>query len=163
MDGASSESCSQVIVALAALGIDIDTDERFVKNGWTAVDALSSYGVSGGGFKHTPSGTRNGLASEQGYYALTAYFRVKEGKTSLYDMSDMEETPSEMSKGDVNGDGMVSADDLTMLSRHVAQIEMLNGAAVLKAADVTGDGQISADDLTVLSRYVAQIIDSFDE
>ena len=35
------------------------------------------------------SGSRDGMATEQGYYALTAYYRFIEGKTSLYDMSDV--------------------------------------------------------------------------
>lgn len=163
IDGSSSESCAQVLVALTALGIDPDTDERFIKNGWTVVDAISSFGVSGGGFKHVPSNTElNGLATLQSYYALTSYYRVKEGKTSLYDMSDVEVVPALRPKGDVTGDGEVSADDLTVVSRHVAQIEPLKGNAVLRAADVTKDGGVSADDLTVLSRYVAQIITTLD-
>lgn len=53
------------------------------------LDALCSYVVEGGGFRHLTSGERNGMATEQGYYALTAYFRLKDGKTSLYDMSDV--------------------------------------------------------------------------
>ena len=86
--GASSESISQVIVALATLGIDPNTDERFVKGGVSAVDGLLSYYVEGGGFKHILSGKRDGMATEQGYYALTAYYRFLAGKTSLYDMTD---------------------------------------------------------------------------
>ena len=86
--GASSESISQVIVALCTLGIDPNADERFVKDGVSAVDGLLSYYVEGGGFKHILSGKRDGMATEQGYYALTAYFRLLEGKNPLYDMTD---------------------------------------------------------------------------
>ncbi|MBQ8835530.1 MAG: DUF4430 domain-containing protein [Oscillospiraceae bacterium] len=86
--GASSESVSQVIVALCTLGIDPNTDERFVKNGMSALDGLLGYYVEGGGFKHIHSGKVDGIATEQGYYALTAYFRMLEGKTPLYDMTD---------------------------------------------------------------------------
>ena len=85
----NSESCAQVIVALTALGIDPATDSRFVKNGSTVLDALASFYVTGGGFKHTADGERNGMATEQGYYALAAYFRFVNGQTSLYDMSDV--------------------------------------------------------------------------
>ena len=85
--GASSETISQVIVALTSLGIDPHTDARFVKNGISAVDGLLSYFVEGGGFKHIHSAKRDGMATEQGYYALTAYFRFLEGKPSLYDMA----------------------------------------------------------------------------
>ena len=74
--GASSESVSQVIVALCTLGIDPNTDARFVKNGMSALDGLLGYYVEGGGFKHIHSGKIDGIATEQGYYALAAYFRA---------------------------------------------------------------------------------------
>ena len=85
----NSESCAQVIVALTALGIDPATDSRFVKNGSTVLGALAGFYVDGGGFKHTADGERNGMATEQGYYALAAYSRFLNGQTSLYDMSDV--------------------------------------------------------------------------
>ena len=86
---ANSESCAQVIVALTALGIDPASDSRFIKNGATMLDALCSYYVEGGGFKHTSDGTLNGMATEQGYYALAAYYRLVNKQTSLYDMTDV--------------------------------------------------------------------------
>ena len=91
---ANSESAAQVIVALAALDIDPNTDERFVKNGRSVIDALCGYYVDGGGFRHLSDGERDGMATEQGYYALAAYYRFLGGQTSLYDMSDVTiETP----------------------------------------------------------------------
>ena len=89
IDGTSSESISQVIVALAALGIDADKDARFIKNGTSALDALCTFYVQGGGFKHIPTGKLDGMATEQAYYALTAYFRMLDGKTALYNMTDV--------------------------------------------------------------------------
>ena len=85
----NSESCAQVIVALTALGIDPTTDSRFVKNGLTVLDALAGFYVTGGGFRHTAGGERNGMATEQGYYALAAYYRFVNAQTRLYDMSDV--------------------------------------------------------------------------
>ena len=91
---ANSESAAQVIVALTALGINPNTDPRFVKNGRSVVDALCDYYVEGGGFRHLPGGDRDGMATEQGYYALAAYYRFLNGQSSLYDMSDVTiETP----------------------------------------------------------------------
>ena len=88
-DTVNSESCAQVIVALTALGIDPTADSRFVKNGHTVLDALASFYVTGGGFRHTAGGERNDMATEQGYYALTAYYRFANAQTRLYDMSDV--------------------------------------------------------------------------
>ena len=85
----NSESCDQVIVALTALGIDPTTDSRFIKNGLTVLDALASFYVNGGGFRHTAGGDLDGMATEQGYYALAAYYRFVNAQTRLYDMTDV--------------------------------------------------------------------------
>lgn len=84
----TSESISQVVTALCALGIDPNTDERFVKNGRSAINALMDYFVEGGGFRHLLDHERDGMATEQAYYALTAYARLLSGQTRLYDMTD---------------------------------------------------------------------------
>ena len=89
----SSESCAQVIVALTAMGIDPNTDSRFVKNGKSVVDALLTYATTDGSFAHVikQDGKKepNQMATEQAYYALTAYERFTGGKTRLYDMTDV--------------------------------------------------------------------------
>ena len=85
----NSESCAQVIVALTALGIDPTADSRFVKNGLTVLDALAGFYVTGGGFRHTAGGDLDGMATEQGYYALAAYYRFVNAQTRLYDMTDV--------------------------------------------------------------------------
>lgn len=86
----NSESCAQVIVALTGLGIDPHTDSRFIKNGKSVVDALMGFAVPEGGFKHIASGKVDGMATDQGTYALVAYSRFLDGKTSLYNMTDVE-------------------------------------------------------------------------
>lgn len=60
-------------------------------------------------------------------------------------------------KGDVNLDGEVDANDMTVLARHMAGIEVLTGQA-LENADVDGNGEDNAEDLTVHARYLAGII-----
>lgn len=87
---ANSESCAQVIVALTALGINPAKDSRFIKNGVSVLDALCGFAVNGGGFKHLATETSaNGMATEQGFYALVAYYRLLNGQSSLYDMTDV--------------------------------------------------------------------------
>ena len=96
----NSESCAQVIVALAALGIDPLTDSRFIKNGITALDALCGYYTQddtlGKGFAHVKQssggyvgGAYNQMATEQAYYALNAYYRFANRQNRLYDMTDV--------------------------------------------------------------------------
>lgn len=84
----NSESCVQIIVALAELGIPLD-DARFVKDGKTMLDNLMTFYSKGNGFLHTKSGSgSNQMASEQGFYGLVAAQRLRDGKNSLYRMSD---------------------------------------------------------------------------
>ena len=117
---ATSESVSQVIVALSALGIDADTDSRFVKNGFSALDALLSYAVAGGGFKHIAAGELDGMATEQGYYALTAYNRFLEKKTSLYNMTDVV---------DMGGDSVeVPAETTVPAATEAAEVEAVESS-----------------------------------
>lgn len=89
VDGSSSESCAQVVVALTALGINPETDERFIKNGVSVVDAMCLFALDEGGFEHIPGNGINGMATEQAQYALASYFRFLEGENALYDMTDV--------------------------------------------------------------------------
>ena len=82
-ESVSSESVSQVIVALAELGIALD-DSRFVKNGNTLLDALMQFQQADGGFAHLMDGETDLLATEQAFYALVAANRVAQGESSLY-------------------------------------------------------------------------------
>lgn len=96
---ASAECNAQVIVALTALGIHPHTDTRFVKEGNSVIDALSKYYVPGTGFMHEAGQGVDGMATEQGYYALAAYNRFLNGQSSLWDMTDAKEAEPGHSNG----------------------------------------------------------------
>lgn len=110
------ESCAQVLTGLCALGIDPEKDPRFIKGGKWMVENLISYHVNNSGFMHVKAGSSNngggeagkvnGIATEQGYYALVAYQRMKNGQTSLYDMSDVKLKKG--GKGDGKGTGLAT-------------------------------------------------------
>lgn len=80
----NAESNAQVVLALASLGINPRTDERFVKNGKSAVDALMSFKVAGGKFSHLYGAKANTLATTQATYALTAYKRFVNKKSAFF-------------------------------------------------------------------------------
>lgn len=90
--GGTSESTSQVILALNTLGIPLD-DPRFVKNGQTAYDALMTFYTDmqtggEGGFLHVAGGMINQMATDQGLLALVSEVRSLTGENTVYDMSD---------------------------------------------------------------------------
>lgn len=87
---ANSESCAQVIVAATTWGVNPHMDAGFVKNGKSVLDALVEHYVEEkAAFKHVVSGDVNAIATDQACYALIAYHRFLNNKTSLYDMSDV--------------------------------------------------------------------------
>ena len=85
-----SESCAWVIVACTTWGINPDTDSRFIKNGNSVVDGLLAHYLEDvAQFQHIIGAGANGMATDQSCYALVAYNRFLNGKTSLYDYSDV--------------------------------------------------------------------------
>lgn len=68
----NAESTAQVIIALSSLGIDADSDERFVKNGRSALDALLEYRTDEG-FSHVLGKSTDTMATYQSLTALSAY------------------------------------------------------------------------------------------
>lgn len=77
------ESAAQVLTALSALGIDQNTDPRFIKNGCTVLDAMLAFRNADGSFAHTGGGF-NESATVQAFYAMRAYLRMRYGQSPLY-------------------------------------------------------------------------------
>ena len=84
----SSESVSQVILALSTYGIDCNKDARFRKKEKGLYDNLMEYYKKGGSFSHLLDGDSDPMATDQAFCAMAAYSRFLNGKTSFYDMSD---------------------------------------------------------------------------
>lgn len=143
------ESCAQVLTALASLGIDADTDERFIKNGNTLVDAIMEFSVENG-FAHVKDSGYNQMATEQAYYALVSYNRVKNGKTSLYDMSDVKNLMY-----DVNGDGVLNIVDCTLIQKYAVSLAELTDEQ-LKKADCNKDDTVNVIDATTLQKIIVE-------
>ena len=69
------ESSAQVLTALSSLGVDPDTDSRFIKNGNSVLAALLSYRNADGSFAHTGTGYSES-ATVQAFYSMRAYLRM---------------------------------------------------------------------------------------
>lgn len=57
----TEESCAQIITALCSLGIDPETDSRFIKGGHWTIENLLSYHIDGSGFMHVKAGRQQAL------------------------------------------------------------------------------------------------------
>ncbi|MCL2851984.1 MAG: S-layer homology domain-containing protein [Defluviitaleaceae bacterium] len=89
----SAESSAQVIIALTTLGIDPQSDYRFVKDSGNPITALLSLQDSASGGFTADWGdfggiVVNAMSTEQAAHALVAYDRFRSGRDALYDMRD---------------------------------------------------------------------------
>lgn len=140
-------SSAQVVVALTTLGISpTDVASGFVKDN-NLIDIISRYYVEGGGFKNNLSDVGVSLFStDQLLYSLVAYERLQEGKTSLYDMTDVIKRPS--SGGNKNpGEESPNKEPLTTQQPSTVAIE----TTASEAKDVkTGDTEATVGILILM-------------
>ena len=140
----SPESFSQILTALCALGINPETDARFVKDGKTIIDRIFDYECENG-FKHLIDGGYNQMATEQCFYSLADFVRLTGNKTSLYSMAD--------AFYDVNGDYKIDINDALLIQKYVALMVDFTEAQV-KNSDINLDGYVTIGDVTSLQRYL---------
>ena len=89
--GYPSETTSQVIIALTALGID-PTSDTFTTTGGHLLEHLFKYRANDGGFKHVIHEESNVMATEQAFLALLAYEKYQSGEGSVFDFTSMEKS-----------------------------------------------------------------------
>ena len=90
----NAESAAQIIIMMAALDIEL-TDNRFVKNGNTVLDALLSFQCENGGFAHTIGAEAGAQPTAQAYLAFCALENGSfYGLNGLDDLSHIVYTPS---------------------------------------------------------------------
>ena len=85
----TAEGTAQTVIALCSLRIDPRTDERFVKNGNSALDGLLQYRTESGMFKHTLDGEADVIATEQAALALIAMERLEQHGNRIYDFAEV--------------------------------------------------------------------------
>ena len=84
----SSESCSQVLIALTSLGINPTSDTRFAQDNQNVLTALLSYQNEDGGFAHIAGDSSDTLATSQALTALTAYALYCADGSLVYELTD---------------------------------------------------------------------------
>lgn len=162
--GADSNTAAMVVIALASVGINPETDERFIKNEASALDNLLSFVLADNiGFGYTDNSSINSYSTEQGFRALIAASQVmKTGKAfNVYDFSgntlvpgyEKEITPSGGSGSYVPKDDKIAVkvsikaiDDYWMQNKSVTLEEDATVSdALLKAIKGTGITQVGAE------------------
>lgn len=68
--------------------------------------------------------------------------------------------PTEMTLGDINGDGIITVADATMIQEYAAELRDFDPTE-LCAADTNHDGIVSVSDATLIQQYAAEMIDAF--
>lgn len=117
------ESICQTMIALCSMGIDPNTDPRFVKNSNTLLNELLKFKAGDGGFKHVLEGNANGMASEQALIALAAYQRFLNKQSGLYDYHPEKPLPSVvLPEGDKDAQNSAEVQDTLASSVKVLRI-----------------------------------------
>ncbi|MGN0133548.1 MAG: S-layer homology domain-containing protein, partial [Anaerotignum sp.] len=88
--GPDANVAAMAVIGLCAAGVNPDTDDRFVKDGVSALDGLLSFALTdNSGFGYNDNSAINAYATEQAFRALIAAKQVmKTGKAfNIYDFS----------------------------------------------------------------------------
>ena len=88
--GPDANTAAMVVIALSSVGINPETDSRFIKNNVSALDNLLQFALEdNSGFGYTDNKEKNSSATEQGFRALIAASQVmKTGEAfNIYDFS----------------------------------------------------------------------------
>ncbi|MGN0558126.1 MAG: dockerin type I domain-containing protein [Acutalibacteraceae bacterium] len=151
----NSMTTAQVVIALTSVGINPDTDERFISEGGKSViDGLLSFECKDGGFRYDKSEDASFMsgANDQALEALVSYYRLLTNQTALFDFSDVYKV--EPITGDADCDGKLTIKDVTAIQRHIAEIVSLSQQGKINA-EVTGDGKINIQDATKIQYMLA--------
>lgn len=144
----STPISSSTTGALEGATVEILNGTDVIKS--TTTDANGAYTIPA-----VTSGTYTLKVSKDRYAAYTEELVVSGG------LGEVSRTVNLL--GDIDHNGVVSANDLTLLARHVGKISRITDAYTLKVADVyknNGESIVDANDLTKLARYVGRIISS---
>lgn len=106
----NAESSAQVLVALSALGIDAESDGRFIKNSNNIFDAMASFRLPDGSYCHKAEGSSNATATSQVFYAMVAYVRMTEGRSPLYILDRSDSSALESTEASATADTVPTQD-----------------------------------------------------
>lgn len=84
---ANSVSTARAVIGLCSVGINPNTDLRFIKSGNSALDGLMKYRLQNGGFGYSSSSDESDYSASQALLAFSAYSRLINNKRRVFDFS----------------------------------------------------------------------------
>ena len=138
-----------------AYNIDLIKDGAKIQpNGKVAVSVAVPGGMDGAKCK-VYRAEADGTLSDMGAVLENGKLAFKTDHFSLYIIAEISAVP-----GDVNGDGIINANDAIAILRYNAKIETLTDVQ-LTAANVDGNDRVDSNDAILILQYDAKAIDKF--
>lgn len=140
----NTDTDAWVIVGLSSIGIDADTDSRFIKNNCSLYDGMLKYELEDySGFGWTDNKELNSYATNDAFRALVAYSNMKEtGKPyNIYASDSSSATSKVLTNGRIVTAGDSFTLDTSMLSESKKLTYTTSDSAV---AEVTKEGVVTA-------------------
>lgn len=140
----NTDTDAWVIVGLSSIGIDADTDSRFIKNNCSLYDGMLKYELEDySGFGWTDNKELNSYATNDAFRALVAYSYMKEtGKPyNIYASDSSSATSKVLTNGRIVTAGDSFTLDTSMLSESKKLTYTTSDSAV---AEVTKEGVVTA-------------------
>lgn len=148
----NSESSAQVILALCQLGIDPQTDNRFIKSGNTVIDALMTFKCESGGFSHILNGGENNIATVQAYEAFTALNSFYTTGNGLYNLTAKEKNNiSDITTNTQNENNIISSNNSPTINTNTTTANSGNQNNVSSSSNNTSSKDTNSDNAAVNS------------
>ena len=103
-------------------------------------------------YSDTPLLNNRSSFDSNGYYDLSRDYVYADKN----DVTIINEAKPVYKKGDVNGDGKVTAVDYMLIKNHIMKVSLLNGE-ILERADVNKDGKITASDYMLIKNHIMNV------
>lgn len=150
MGAENPESSAQVIMALTALKIDFMSDERFIKNGSTMIDAVMKYRTEDGAFSHKEGAAADKTATVQMFYALSYYLDSDCGNYFFFDFKRSAPPPAETS-AETSAETASGTSETTVTSAPAPQTEAeVNTETTVGDLSLTGSTESTRPELKTL-------------
>lgn len=143
--------------------IDAIPDVSSIKDALNSAICFNAWRIiTGGDFedtKETLSVKRDNVITAENVYLDPE--STDEDYNAAFEMllSDFDSPVDEFISGDANCDGKVNINDVTVIQRYVANIEVTDFS--FEQGDVDADGKITIKDATLIQKYTANVIDMF--